>query len=389
MTPQELAALEKSLCTNEPVEKNKPSTSVDQNSQTDPGFEDSDIPSQLEKSLEKPNQLSIEVTSLPEESHNNHSPVPSKNSGAQLNKSESKDSGLQSENVSTYGLISPDEEKSTFGDEDRLDDSVGNDVNNTADSIPDQKGLSSNSDIVQESVDNDTYSTEFIENPTSTSLDSCDACENICDICLNIVNDIINSVVEQQSSDSDHSPAISDSSSTNLFSNCDKHTSDADLNKQSAGVGPDIQLSDADVHVAGDKHLPDNDIQPNLRESENLEKSSQNATNDEAQGCRNTSTSNDDEKACSSKSHSNESQNRSRKAYVERKKGAGKETDNQVDIKQPNRVQKGKVSRVTAVQGSTRSQEPRRTRVKYRYNGTISNTFSSVHRSSYDWEDSR
>jgi hypothetical protein len=54
LTTAELGALEKSLCTNETVEKVKPSTSlVDQNSQTDPGFEDSIDNTEISVNLQK------------------------------------------------------------------------------------------------------------------------------------------------------------------------------------------------------------------------------------------------------------------------------------------------------------------------------------------------
>lgn len=392
LTPQELAALEKSLCTNEPVEKVKSNSSVDQNSQTDPGFEDSDMPSQLERSLEKPGQLTIEVTNLPEESH----ACNSKNVGAQLNKSESKDSGLQSENVS---MISPDEDKSALGDDggsvDKCSDhSDGVVIDNPPDenvshNSTDQECLASNTDNDMQSLSQHTASGND-RSVTSYNSDghTCDSNDDVHITCLSIVDDIVNCVAEQQCSDNKR-PINQDSPATTSCSNCDKHTSDADLNKHSTDIDANKHLNDVDS--LSEKHTADDDLQSNVSKSHKVTKSTSNASHD--QGCHKTNTSNDVDNACSSNSHSSGSINRSKKSSVNSKKDTGRRSENEVHKTQSRNPQKGKANtkKVVDKQTSSRSQEPHRSRlVKYRYNanGTISRNFVTVHRQSYDWDSS-
>ncbi|VDI53381.1 Hypothetical predicted protein, partial [Mytilus galloprovincialis] len=186
LSPQELASLEKSLCTNEPVEKVIPKTTlVSQNSQTDPGFEDSteeadnnvDITVTLEKTLDNKSNETLDKISQLDESQQTLSPSEDRNFVSHLNKSESRDSGLQSENTSTSGtvscgVVSPDEENSFVGTNEVLDDTN----------------------------------------------------KNIHDICLSIINDIVNICAGQPSND--FNSEIPQMASYNLCSDCDKQTED-------------------------------------------------------------------------------------------------------------------------------------------------------------------
>ncbi|XP_076101969.1 lateral signaling target protein 2 homolog [Mytilus galloprovincialis] len=381
LSPQELASLEKSLCTNEPVEKVIPKTTlVSQNSQTDPGFEDSteeadnnvDITVTLEKTLDNKSNETLDKISQLDESQQTLSPSEDRNFVSHLNKSESRDSGLQSENTSTSGtvscgVVSPDEENSFVGTNEVLDD--------TNSATPKEVDICDNETVAV--VTNSTHSTESLGD--NNICDTTNA-ENIHDICLSIINDIVNICAGQPSND--FNSEIPQMASYNLCSDCDKQTED--LNSASK------LENQADVKVTSDSK--------NLQETENYPS---------AQGCSNVSPSEasksdkkqrsepplDEQQSCStSRSHSKPTQNR--KPPIDRihcKTGSTAKSGTQKGKSDPSaksETQKGKTRSSSTIQETHRNKTGRHdTRVRrVRYHGTISNTFTSVHDNNYDWE---
>ncbi|CAC5405983.1 Lateral signaling target protein 2 homolog,Lateral signaling target protein 2 [Mytilus coruscus] len=388
LSSQELASLEKSLCTNEPVEKVIPKTTlVNQNSQTDPGFEDSteeadnnaDITVTLEKTLDnKSSNERLDKINQLDESQQTLSPSDDRNFISHLNKSESRDSGLQSENTSTSGtvscgVVSPEEENRYLGTNEVLDD-----INSAT---PKEVDICDNETISMTTTS--AHSTESLGD--NNICDTTDA-ENIHDICLSIINDIINNCAGQPSNDINSE--IPQMASYNLCSDCDKQTED--LNSVTKFENRKQTENQPDVKVTSDSK--------NVQETEN---------DPSAQGCSKVSPSEasnidkkhgsepplDEQQSCStSRSHSKTTQ--SRKPPIDRihcktgstaKSGArqGKPESNA-----KSETQKGK-SRNSSTTQETHRNKTRRQDVgvrRVRYNGTISNTFSSVHDNNYDWE---
>ncbi|CAG2229137.1 Lateral signaling target protein 2 homolog,Lateral signaling target protein 2 [Mytilus edulis] len=354
LSPQELASLEKSLCTNEPVEKVIPKTTlVSQNSQTDPGFEDSteetdnnaDITVTLEKTLDNKSNETLDKISQLDESQQTLSPSEDRNFVSHLNKSESRDSGLQSENTSTSGtvscgVVSPDEENSFVGTNEVLDD--------TNSATPKEVDICDNETVAV--VTNSTHSTESLGD--NNICDTTNA-ENIHDICLSIINDIVNICAGQPSND--FNSEIPQMASYNLCSDCDKQTED--LNSASKLENRKQTENQADVKVTSDSK--------NLQETENYPS---------AQGCSNVSPSEasksdkkqrsepplDEQQSCStSRSHSKPTQNR--KPPIDRihcKTGSTAKSGTQKGKSDPSaksETQKGKTRSSSSIQETHRN----------------------------------
>ena len=362
---------------------------MSQNSQTDPGFEDSteeadnnvDITVTLEKTLDNKSNETLDKISQLDESQQTLSPSDDRNFVSHLNKSESRDSGLQSENTSTSGtvscgVVSPDEENSFVGTNEVLDD--------TNSATPKEVDICDNETVAV--VTNSTHSTESLGD--NNICDTTNA-ENIHDICLSIINDIVNICAGQPSND--FNSEIPQMASYNLCSDCDKQTED--LNSASKLENRKQTENQADIKVTSDSK--------NLQETENYPS---------AQGCSNVSPSEasksdkkqgsepplDEQQSCStSRSHSKPTQNR--KPPIDRihcKTGSTAKSGTQKGKSDPSaksETQKGKTRSSSTIQETHRNKTGRHdTRVRrVRYHGTISNTFTSVHDNNYDWERDR
>lgn len=362
---------------------------MSQNSQTDPGFEDSteeadnnvDITVTLEKTLDNKSNETLDKISQLDESQQTLSPSDDRNFVSHLNKSESRDSGLQSENTSTSGtvscgVVSPDEENSFVGTNEVLDD--------TNSATPKEVDICDNETVAV--VTNSTHSTESLGD--NNICDTTNA-ENIHDICLSIINDIVNICAGQPSND--FNSEIPQMASYNLCSDCDKQTED--LNSASKLENRKQTENQADIKVTSDSK--------NLQETENYPS---------AQGCSNVSPSEasksdkkqgsepplDEQQSCStSRSHSKPTQNR--KPPIDRihcKTGSTAKSGTQKGKSDPSaksETQKGKTRSSSTIQETHRNKTGRHdSRVRrVRYHGTISNTFTSVHDNNYDWERDR
>lgn len=412
LTTAELGALEKSLCTNETVEKVKPSTSlVDQNSQTDPGFEDSidntEISVNLQKTLENkssedlPNET-FDGNNQQGESQSNLTPTGNRNFVSHLNKSESRDSGLQSENASTSGtvsceVVSPDDDKFIVeADAVAISTEV---IQNTTE--VEGKYICDNDADTTSTPDN-VHKTRIIEDNISDNVEV--ETENIHEFCLSIVDNLISKCVGQPSDNCDsENPQIS--SKCYACSDCDKLSPDLDSNTKS------------DNDIVDEKQTITDNTLPSIETTSNSEVDSQITSKSERQGCsidterssqkqqeqhctsiqvRSSKSQEQQEQCCSSNKVDSSKQEKpscssdkisSSKAPKQEEQGCSTSRSHSKLTRQ-NKTRKTSIDRIHCKTGSNTTPETRRVR-RIRYNGTISNTFSSVHTSNYDWDRER
>ena len=417
LTTAELGDLEKSLCTNETVEKVKPSTSlVDQNSQTDPGFEDSidntEISVNLQKTLENkssedlPNET-LNGNNQQGESQSNLTPTGNRNFESHLNKSESRDSGLQSENASTSGtvsceVVSPDDDKFIVEDDDKAV-AISTEVVQKTQDVEDKYICDNDADISTPDI---VHKTRIIVNNIDNNIsDNVEVeTENVHEFCLSIVDNLITTCVGQPSDNCDlENPQIS--SNCDACSDCDKLSPDLDSNMKS------------DNDIVDEKQTITDNTLPSNETASNAEVDSQTTSKSERQGCsvdtgrsskkqqeqhcttiqvRSSKSQEQQEQCCSSKKVDSSKQEKpscssdkiaSSKAPKQEERGCSSSRSHSKLTRQ-NKTRKMSIDRIHCKTGSnTSSTTPETRRVRrVRYNGTISNTFSSVHTSNYDWD---
>lgn len=419
MTIAELGALEKSLCTNETVEKVKPSTSlVDQNSQTDPGFEDSidntEISVNLQKTLENkssedlPNET-FDGNCQQGESQSNLTPTGNRNFVSHLNKSESRDSGLQSENASTSGtvsceVVSPDDDKFIVEDDDKAVAISTEVVPKTQDveenCICDNGADTSTPDNVQKTR----IIVDHIESNRSDNMAG--ETENVHQFCLSIVDNLISKCVGQPSVNCDsENPQIS--SNCDACSDCDKLSPDLDSNMKSDNDIVDEKQTITDNTLPSSGTTSNSEIESQITSKSEIQSCSvdtERSSQNQGQHCTSiqvrSSTSQEQQEQCSSskKVDSSKQENPScssdkifsSKAPKQEEQGCSGSRSHSKFTRQ-NKTRKTSIDRIHCKTGSnTSSTTPETRRVRrVRYNGTISNTFSSVHTSNYDWDRER
>lgn len=399
LTSEELTALEKSLCTNECVEKVKPSSSsVDQKSQTDPGFEDSTEESAcLEKTLySNDNVFNDGIEDKPVESQSTSSH--GEDFISTLNKSESRDSGLQSENASTSGtvssdIVSPDETKSVLEDDhDTQAVDISHLVAMTTDNVPCISCSGNNLDVVLETESIDDICLSIIDNIIKICVENSDVLQG--DLCSDCDKHAINNKADRQEnvdfqkqSDSDRLVSLSSSgklgcTDNSSSSNTRKEVESCCTSKHDEEKGHTI--STTDKPSASHKHVcPSNSTdKPSTAHKHGEQRSSTkipSTSQKHGQQSRNTNKPSNSQKPV-------QQSNITSKACSSHSYNQGEQGGSRSHSKLTRQTRKASIDRIHCKTGSNTSGSVVQRVRRVQYNGTISNTFASVHDSNYDWE---